>query len=205
MSAGSRKMPPPMVMLTMLAARARGPIDRRRDDSGDVARAVKRGRWRVNGWARVRYFTSNCISRAAQTRSSGPDFYNAAYSEHRVQTRSRSTATVSGGSSTRSRSFRRRPRPPSPASFSAMSIGAHANTSRTLPRGAARDPGRRRRQYLCPLGRNRSGAARCRHRIAYRRHSKCRQIRWNGWRAGGHRGISCAQAIRAFVPAGRSS
>src|SRR4029453_19337717 len=37
MSAGRRKMPPPIVTLTMLAARARGPMERRRDDSDDAA------------------------------------------------------------------------------------------------------------------------------------------------------------------------
>ena len=41
MSAGSRKMPPPMVTLTMLAASARGPMERRSDDSGDEVRSVK--------------------------------------------------------------------------------------------------------------------------------------------------------------------
>ena len=38
MSAGSRKMPPPIVTLTMLAASAKVPMDRRRDDSDDEAR-----------------------------------------------------------------------------------------------------------------------------------------------------------------------
>src|SRR4029453_9177291 len=36
MSAGSRKIPPPMVMLTMLAARATVPSERTRDDSEAV-------------------------------------------------------------------------------------------------------------------------------------------------------------------------
>jgi len=38
MSAGSRKMPAPIVRLTMLAARAKVPMERRRDDSDDEAR-----------------------------------------------------------------------------------------------------------------------------------------------------------------------
>jgi hypothetical protein len=38
MSAGSRKMPPPIVTLTMLAARPKVPMERRRDDSDDKAR-----------------------------------------------------------------------------------------------------------------------------------------------------------------------
>ena len=38
MSAGSRKMPPPIVTLTMLAASAKVPMERRRDDSDDEAR-----------------------------------------------------------------------------------------------------------------------------------------------------------------------
>ena len=35
MSAGSRKMPPPIVMLTMPAARERVPIERRSAESGE--------------------------------------------------------------------------------------------------------------------------------------------------------------------------
>ena len=38
MSAGSRKMPPPIVTLTMLAARAKVPMERRREDSADEVR-----------------------------------------------------------------------------------------------------------------------------------------------------------------------
>jgi hypothetical protein len=36
MSAGSRKIPAPIVTLTMLAASAKVPIERSRDDSGEV-------------------------------------------------------------------------------------------------------------------------------------------------------------------------
>ena len=39
MSAGSRKMPPPIVTLTMLAARAKVPMDRRREASDEEAPA----------------------------------------------------------------------------------------------------------------------------------------------------------------------
>jgi hypothetical protein len=40
MSAGKRKMPAPIVMLTMLAARATVPMERRREDSDDEAAVV---------------------------------------------------------------------------------------------------------------------------------------------------------------------
>ena len=36
--------------------------------------------------------------------------------------------------------------------------------------------------------------------IAHRRDSKCRQIRWNRWRARGHRGRPCAPAVRFSSP-----